>query len=144
MVDTFRPDNAPGVTKLFTEVYGNGYPMKMVYDPAALTEAFQRGVHIPVVARTPEGRVIGHEAFCRAAESAGMYEFGQGPVLPAYRNRGVISRIDQYALEEMTPSMELDAVFRETACDQTFMQRSRAAFRTIPTALEVDLMPADA
>jgi hypothetical protein len=38
-IDLFQPGDGPGVAKLFTAVYGDGYPVKIVYDPDALAAA---------------------------------------------------------------------------------------------------------
>jgi hypothetical protein len=51
--DIFHPDDAEGVAALFRSVYGEGYPVKVVYDPAALVAAFEKRENTPVVARVP-------------------------------------------------------------------------------------------
>ena len=32
-VGFFRPEDAEGIAKLFTEIYGDSYPAKIVYNP---------------------------------------------------------------------------------------------------------------
>ena len=48
----FRPEDAEGVAKLFTEIYGDGYPAKIVYHPDQLLKAFENRDNIPVVVRS--------------------------------------------------------------------------------------------
>jgi hypothetical protein len=143
-VDLFRPEDAPGVARLFREVYGEDYPIKLVYDPAQLTDSYHAGDNIPLVARTASGDVVGHEAFYRSAASRRTYELGQGLILPSYRQLGIPARLQEYACEKMAPSMDIDVVFGEAVCNQIYMQKSWAMSRTVATALEVDLMPAEA
>jgi hypothetical protein len=143
-VDAFRPEDAPGVARLFREVYGDAYPLKLVYDPLQLTDAFLRGDNIPFVARTERGDVVGHEALYRSGAGPRAYELGQGLVHSSYRNLGIAGRLHKYGCEVMAPSMELDVVFGEPVCNRVFMQKSLALIRAVPMALEVDLMPAEA
>ena len=143
-IDTFCPEDAPGVGRLFKEVYGEAYPAALVYDPIRLTEAFRKGDNIPLVARTVKGDVIGHGAYFHSGPNLRLYELGQGLVLPSYRKSGIIARLQEYALEEMAPSMELDVVMGETVCNHPYTQKSLALSHLVAMALEVDLMPAEA
>jgi hypothetical protein len=143
-VGAFRPEDAPGVTQLFRAVYGDGYPVGIVYDAAKLIAAFNSGENIPIVAKNERGEVVGYEAFYRSAPNPRLYELGQGLILPEYRKRGIPNKLQEYACEKMMPGMEADAVFGEAVCNHVYMQKSWAESRTIATALEVDLMPAEA
>ena len=143
-IDAFRPEDAPGIARLFKEVYGDAYPVTLVYDPIGLTEAFRKGDNIPLVARTAKGDIIGHEAYYRSGPNPRLYELGQGLVLPSYRKFGIIARLQEYAFEEMALSMELDVVMGEAVCNHLYMQKSLVPSRLLATALEVDLMPAEA
>jgi hypothetical protein len=143
-VDIFRPDDAPGVRKLFTAVYGDGYPVRIVYDPEQLVEAFEQQTNIPVVARTPHGEIVGYVAFYNSAPHTGLYELGQGLVRSDYRNLGVAGRNNHYAVEGVAPRFPMDAIFGEAVCNHIYMQRSTAQEGATATAIEVDLMPAEA
>ncbi|HEY3276156.1 MAG TPA: hypothetical protein VGJ94_06015 [Syntrophorhabdaceae bacterium] len=143
-VDAFRPEDAAGVARLFREVYGDAYPMKLVYDPLRLRDACERGDNISLVARTERGDVVGHEAFYRSAPSPRAYELGQGLVLSSYRGLAILGNLQEYAFEVMAPSMDLDVVFGEGVCNHIFMQKALTASRTVPMALEIDLMPVEA
>jgi len=143
-VGGFRPEDAPGVAALFRTVYGDGYPIRIVYDIAALIAACESGENIPIVARNEREEVVGYEAFYRSTPNPRLYELGTGLILPSYRKMGIPGRIQEYACEIMMPGMEADAVFGEAVCNQVYMQKSWAESRTVVTALEVDLMPAEA
>lgn len=143
-VGAFRPEDAPGVAGLFRAVYGDGYPVGIVYDTAKLTAAFNAGENIPIVAKNERQEMVGYEALYRSAPNPRLYELGQGLILPAYRKRGIPNKIQEYACEVMVPDMGADAVFGEAVCNHIYMQKSWAESRTIVTALEVDLMPAEA
>jgi hypothetical protein len=141
----FQPDDAEGVARLFTEVYGDGYPAKIVYNRDQLIEAFEKGDNIPIVVRTPDRRVVGYSSLFRPAPDKGVYEKGNGAVSPAYRHSGVIRMIFEY-LKELLPRMDdMNMFFGEPVCNHTYIQKAAAA--TLPfveTALEIDLMPAEA
>ena len=143
-VGAFRRQDAPGVAALFRTVYGDGYPIRIVYDAAKLIDACESGENIPIVARNERGKVVGYEAFYRSTPNPRLYELGTGLILPSQRKRGIPARLQEYACEIMMPDMEADAVFGEAVCNQIYMQKSWAESRTVVTAIEVDLMPAEA
>lgn len=144
-VGFFRPDDAQGVAKLFTEVYGDGYPAKIVYDPKGLVEAFERRDNIPIVVRSRDNVVVGYSSLFRAAPDKGVYEKGNGAVLPAFRNAGVMGMIFRYVGRMMSGIEGLKVFFGEPVCNHVYIQK--AALANLPfveTALEADLMPAEA
>jgi hypothetical protein len=143
-VDMFAPRDAVEVAALFRSVYGEGYPVKLVYNPEQLTRAFNNRDNIPLVVRTAEGDIIGYEAFYRSSPNPKLYELGQGLISPEYRNLGIINHVNRYACDVVAPSLNMDAIFGEAVCNHIYMQRSWMAFKTVVTALEVDLMPAEA
>ena len=144
VIDDFRPEDAPGVAKLFRTVYGDGYPVKLIYDPDKLIKAFDTLENIPVVARTLKGDLVAYEAVYRSCPNPQVYETGQGLVLPSYRKNNIINNINQYVCEVVAPRIGIDSVFGEAVCNNIYMQKSWHVFAKITTALEVDLMPAKA
>ncbi len=144
-VGLFRPGDAEGVAKLFTEVYGDAYPAKIVYDPKGLVEAFEARDQIPIVVRTADGRVVGYSSLFRAAPNRSVYEKGNGAVSPAFRNAGVMGMIFKY-VGKTVPGIEgVKVFFGEPVCNHVYIQKAALAnLPFIETALEVDLMPAEA
>lgn len=143
-VDTFQPGDAAGVGDLFRKVYGEDYPIKLVYEPQALIDAFERHENIPAVARSSKGGIVGYVSIFRSAPSKTVYEGGQGLVLVEYRKHGIARTMNRYFSEVLAPAYGADAVFGEAVCNQTHMQKAWANEGAIETALEVDLMPAEA
>ncbi|MCX5814553.1 MAG: hypothetical protein NT178_18725 [Proteobacteria bacterium] len=97
-IDLFEPGDAAGVVELFKEVYGDGYPIKIVYNPEQLVTAFQNGEYIPLLARTPDNRIVGYTALYRSAPHKGLYESGQTLVLPDYRKTPVAGLLFRHTM----------------------------------------------
>jgi len=103
-VGLFRPDDAEGVARLFTDIYGDGYPARIVYQPDQLIAAVDRRDPIPIVVRTPQGRIVGYSSLFRCAPDKGVYEKGNRAVASDYRNAGVMKTIFEY-VKEVLPSI---------------------------------------
>lgn len=145
IADFFKPSDAEGVKKLFTEVYGDKYPAKIVYHPDRLIAAFEHREQIPIVVRTSDNRVVGYSSLFRAAPDKGVYEKGNGAVLPAFRNAGVIGMIFEYVREALPGIRDLNVLFGEPVCNHIYIQKAALAkLPFVETALGVDLMPAEA
>jgi hypothetical protein len=144
-VGFFRREDAEGVARLFAEVYGDSYPARIVYEPDRLIAAYENRDNIPVVVRTPENRVVGYSSFFRAAPDKGVYEKGNGAVAMDYRNAGIMGMIFRFVKEVMRDLPDIKVFFGEPVCNHVYIQK--AALANLPfveTAIEVDLMPAEA
>lgn len=143
-VGLFQPGDAADVGELFRSVYGEGYPVRLVYEPRALVEAFERHENVPVVARSSKGGIVGYLSLFRSAPSETVYEAGAGLVRAEYRKYGIAQATIRCLTEETAPSYDIDAVFGEAVCNHVYMQKAWAGMGGMETALEVDLMPAEA
>jgi len=143
-IDIFRPGDAVGVTQLFREVYGNDYPVKIVYDSEEFARAVARQDYIPVVARTPEGDIVGFSSFYRSAPNQRLYEIGLGMVSARYRRTAILGLMMRRLVKAAFTSPDFDAFFGEAVCNHVLMQKGTAVFRTVETAIEIDLMPSEA
>jgi hypothetical protein len=143
-IDLFQPDDGPGVAKLFTKVYGDGYPVKIVYDPEALAAAYEKREYIPFVARTAEGEIVGLTALYRSAPNSELYEIGMTLVLPEHRKTAVTGQLFRHTMKIAPTLPGVAALFCETVCNHTHTQRAGTLFKLVETGLEVDLMPAEA
>ena len=143
-IDLFKPSDAPGVAQLFREVYGDGYPVKIVYNPEQLVSAFQNNEYIPVLARTPDNRIVGFLSLYRSAPHQGVYEAGQALVLPEYRNTPIYGLMIRQSIKTEPTIPGLDMLFTESVCKHTISQKAGIMFKYIETAIEIDLMPAEA
>ncbi len=143
-VDIFCPGDAEGVARLFTEVYGDGYPVKIVYNPGELIAAFENHENIPVVARTPENEIVGYSALYRSTPNKYLYEIGQSLVRPDYRNTAIAGLLFRGMIRIAKTFANIEAFFAEAVCSHLFVQKAGKMFKTIETAIEIDLMPAEA
>jgi len=143
-VSIFRPDDAADVGELFRSVYGDEYPVKLVYEPEELVEAFRNEENIPTVARTSKGGIVAYVSLFRSAPSRTVYEGGQGLVRAEYRKHGIARLMNRYFAESVARQYGVDTVFGEAVCNHPYMQKAWANEGGIETALEVDLMPAEA
>ncbi|OPY71885.1 MAG: hypothetical protein A4E64_03141 [Syntrophorhabdus sp. PtaU1.Bin058] len=143
-IDLFRPGDAAGVAQLFREVYGNDYPVKIVYDPEEFAKAVARQDYISVVARTPEGGIVGFSSFYRSAPNQNLYEMGLGMVSAEYRRTAILGLLMRRLVKAAFTSPGFDAFFGEAVCNHILMQKGTAVFKTVETAIEVDLMPSEA
>ena len=143
-VDRFQPADAAGVVALFHAVYGDAYPIKHYYDADWLTQANARNEVVSVVARTPSGSIISHMAAYRsAAVSPKLYEWGLGLTLAQYRAQQASSKLAVYLIQ-ILPELGLDGIYGEAVCNHTGMQKITELVNVANTALEVDVMPAEA
>jgi len=143
-VDLMRPSDAPGVAALFRAVYGPDYPVKTYYQPEDLIAANQSGQIISIVARTPPGDIVGHNANFRIAPCPKVYESGAGLVLPAYRNTAkLLERMVARGIEAL-PNFGGEGLYAEHVCNHLFTQKAADRLGNILMGLEVDLMPAEA
>lgn len=144
-VGYFRPEDAEGIVRLFHAVYGEHYPIRLFYDPAAITAANREGRYYSIVARTASGQVIGVNHLYLSSPCKTLYESGVGLVLKEYRNTGANTRMLRYLYEEFVPRKEnIEEVFGEAVCNHPYMQKAIAPFRYVEAAIEVALMPAEA
>lgn len=144
-IDMFRREDAAGVSRLFRAVYGEGYPARIVYNPAELVDALDKRVNIPAVARTEKGDIISYCALYRSAPNPNLYEMGRALVLPSYRGGSILLKLT-LLLYEAAERQNIDAVFLEAVCNHTYSQKIAAdAFGAdSETAIEIDLMPKEA
>ena len=110
-----------------------------------IIDAKETGKYHSIVARAPSGEIIGATHLYNSSPYAGLYESGVGLMLKEYRNSGVFGALLSHVLNEFafrTPHME--EIFGESVCNHAFSQKVIAPFRTVETAIEVALMPAEA
>jgi hypothetical protein len=144
-VDNFRADDAEGIVCLFRAVYGEGYPIRLFYDPAAIIAANRDGRYYSIVARTASGKIVGVTHLYRSAPCDSLYEWGAGLILKEYRSLGVHNRLADFLHNEFVPGKpSIEELFGEAVCNHLHMQHGIKSFRYVETAIEVALMPAEA
>ncbi len=144
-VGCFRPEDAEGIVHLFRSVYGEGYPVRLFYDPQAVITANEIGDYYSIVARTPSGNIIGVSHLFRSSPFRSLYEWGAGLVLNEYRNLKINNRLADFIHDNFVPgNPEIKELFGEAVCNHVFMQKAVERLRYRETALEIALMPAAA
>lgn len=143
-VDFFRPADAKGVADLFRSVYGEDYHVKSVYDPEQLIAELRSGTTYRAVARTAEGEIIGHTAFCASSElNPALYEALQLLVHHAWRGTDVAVKLNQFAIPQIPIKYKLKQVWGEAVCNHHFSQRMYTGNRYGETGLELELLPGE-
>jgi GNAT superfamily N-acetyltransferase len=143
-IGLFRDGDGEGITALFREVYGEGYPIKLFYDPAAIARANAAGDYYSITARQADA-IVGVEHLYRSAPYPCVYEAGAGLVRKECRNLGLTKRLLEFICEEWVPRQpDIHEVFGEPVCNHPYMQKAVAGLRFVEMALEIALMPAEA
>lgn len=144
-VGSFRPEDAEGIVDLFRAVYGEGYPIRLFYDPAAITAANEEGRYYSICARTASGEVIGMVHAYLSAPCHSLYEWGVGLVRKECRNWGVSNRLGDFLCNIFAAQHpHIETLFGEAVCNHPYMQKAVSRFNFVETAIEVALMPAEA
>jgi hypothetical protein len=143
-IDFFRVEDAPGIARLFREVYGETYPIRTYYLPDQLIEENAAGHIISCVARTPAGKVVGHNALVLMDPATHLYENAAGVVLPAFRNQGIFYPLFKHTLVNTSKRFYIEGIFGEPVCSHTILQKMCLQLDYKESGLEVDLMPTSA
>jgi hypothetical protein len=143
-VDFFRPEDGPGVVRLFRVVYGDDYPIKTFMDPQRLVEENAARRTLSSVARTPKGDIVGHVALVRSAPFERLFESASGAVLPAYRRGSMATELLAHGPKVAAEMFGVEVIFGEPVCNHVGTQKISSLLGWVSYALEVDLMPAEA
>jgi len=144
-VGSFRPEDADGIVDLFRAVYGEGYPIKLFYDPAAITAANREGRYYSICARTASGEVIGVVHLYLSAPCNSLYEWGVSLVRKECRNWGVNNRLGEFLCNKFVAGHpHIETLFGEAVCNHQYMQKAIGKLYFVEMAIEVALMPAEA
>ncbi|MDQ7824331.1 MAG: hypothetical protein RDV48_16130 [Candidatus Eremiobacteraeota bacterium] len=142
-VDSFRPEDAWGIARIFYAVYGDQYPVDTYYIPGKLIEENENKSVLSAVARTSSGAIVGHGAIYRSsAPCEGTCEIGQFIVHPLYRRSLAMLKIQNYLLDRIAPAHELCTLFGEAVCHHLITQKLSILAGYHETAIEVGLLPA--
>ncbi|MCC5466312.1 GNAT family N-acetyltransferase [Pelosinus baikalensis] len=104
-VRTMNPAEATDVVSIIQECYGDSYFYKQYYDPAELVRANESGYLTSVVVVTDKGEIIGHMALLRTIDDPQIVEPIIAVVKPAFRNRGVLTKLAEYLYVYKDPKM---------------------------------------
>jgi GNAT superfamily N-acetyltransferase len=143
-VENFAINDAEKIPELFLEVYGDGYPVQMVYRPEEIVSAYEQKWYFPFLVKNSDENVIAFGALYQSAPFKGIYEFGQGVVRPEYQGTG-IGRLLFEHVSRYAPTLPGSVMyFGEAVCNHIATQKSGARIQTTGTGIEVDLLPYEA
>ena len=143
-IDFFRTEDAPGIARLFRQVYGEEYPIRTYYLPDRLIEENAAGRIISCVARTPAGEVVGHNALVLLDPAMHLYENAAGAVLPDFRGQAVFLRLFRHTIVDTRKRFGVEGIIGEPVCSHIHVQKMCLQLDFKESGLEVDLMPAAA
>lgn len=143
-VENFTNADAEKIPDLFLEVYGDGYPVPMVYRPEEILSAYESKWYYPFLVRDSSDRIIAFGALYQSAPYKGIYEFGQGVVLPECQGSGIGRLLFEYVSRYAPTLPGSEMYFGEAVCNHILTQKSGARINTIGTGIEIDLLPYEA
>lgn len=143
-IDFFRIEDAPGIARLFRQVYGEGYPIRTYYLPDQLIEENAAGHIISCVARTPAGEVVGHDALVLVDPATHLYENAAGAVLPVFRGQAIFPRLFKYTIVDASKRFGVEGIIGEPVCSHVHVQKMALQLDFKESGLEIDLMPSAA
>ena len=136
IVDLFQPEDAEGVTRLFTAVYGADYPIRAYVDPEILVRENAARHIVSSVARTEEGDIVGHNALFQSAPYKKIYESGAGLVHRNYRGgHGIFNQMIAHGIEVGKRDLGIELVYAEPVCNHVFSQRVCWTLKLMPRAI---------
>lgn len=141
-VSLFQREDAPGVVRCYREIYGDGFPMRYVYDREEIIKRYDGLNHRAAVARTRDGEVVGIAGLFRSAPNPGLYEAGQLMIRKQHRKRDVSLLFSNAVFEEFPRQIPVKAIFLEAFCNYDASQGFAELHGLKPTGLEVEWMPA--
>jgi len=141
VVDAFRPEDAPGVVRLYYAVYGEMFPVDHVYDPEELVRINGGDDLFQVVGRTEKGDVVGLYALFRSAPGRRIMEAGSWIVHPDYRGTSLGLRLIRRIHGNPPERFGLDVIFGQSVCDHVTTQKLARLINGYHNALEIEAMP---
>lgn len=144
-VDQFRPSDAVGLVALYRDVYGDEYPVKSVYDPAAIIRQTEAGETYRAVARNAAGEVVGHFALYRSSPpNPELYECGQMMIRHDSRVSDTAFRLFAFSMEVLPSIHNIRLTWGEAVCNHLMTQQMSLEYGSTETGIEVGLMPGEA
>ncbi|MBK5964601.1 hypothetical protein CCR95_11045 [Thiocystis minor] len=135
--DPFRPEDAPGIARLFYGAYGDRFPIDYVYDPQAIV-ALNTGPDLyHVVGRTPRGDIVAVCGLYRNPPGTGIMESGSTIVDPNYSAGKLLLRMQEMVNRDLPRTLGLNALFGQSVCDHLVTQKLCVRFAARPYALEL-------
>jgi serine/threonine-protein kinase RsbW len=134
-----RPPEAPGVTELVTEIYGDSYYPRDLYHPERIVGLNQEGKLVSTVCVTPDGEVVGHYALERPHLGA-VAEASDAIVRPDHRHQHIMEQMRRLLREEAIRE-GLTGLVGYAVTNHVFTQKAEEHFGAHPCGMALGLWP---
>ncbi|MCX8110834.1 MAG: GNAT family N-acetyltransferase [Syntrophorhabdaceae bacterium] len=139
-IKMLSPDDAINISRLVYKSYGLSYVNEDIYYPDRLRAKLQSGLFESIGAVTTSNRIVGHLALMKDAPDSQAVEWGVVVVDPAYRGKGLMNRLLEFAIKEMQNRTQ-SVFFAHAVTNHTFTQKTCERFGFKTTALFVGFAP---
>jgi GNAT superfamily N-acetyltransferase len=143
-IDLFKPEDAEGVVDIYRAIYGGYFPIPEIYNAVWHIKQAQSNDSLRVVARLPDGRIIGTAALFRSVPSnIQLYESGGLMVRQEYRKQKIAVQLAHYIYNSLQARYAIGQIWAEAVCDHLTSQRLSIENGYTACALELDIMSED-
>jgi GNAT superfamily N-acetyltransferase len=147
MTDDIKFDIAPLQSKDITPLidcvkrcYGDSYPNPVMYDSSQLKEVIAAKLMHSVIAKLPNGKIIGHCALTFDGPQNTSPEAGKMMVDPNYRGHQIAEKMAQKRIE-IARALMLPGFWTECVTNHPYSQHEMIAFNAKETGLFIGDMP---
>lgn len=138
-----QDSDAQAVVDLYRTVYGDHFPIKEMYDPRHIVQQQEAGLMYRVVVVDSSEKLLAHHAMFRLEETYhGLYEAGQGMVLPEYRGKGFSNITQDYIGRDLASAVVVEEFWGESVTNHVMMQKAALYVGVKETGIEIEVMPA--
>jgi len=121
-IERARQDDATGIARCFSEIYGDHYFHPEVFSPTEYWKKVTSGEIVPVVTRNEQHEVIGHLAL-ELLPGSRIAERGEALVLPRYRGHHLLEAMTE-KLFVIARELGLTGIFAQPLTMHTFSQQN--------------------
>lgn len=147
MTDDIKFDIAPlqptDITPLIDcvrQCYGESYPSPVMYDSSKLKEVIDAKLMHSVIAKLPNGKIIGHCALTFDGPRNTSPEAGKMMVDPNYRGHQIAEKMAQKRIE-IARALMIPGFWTECVTNHPYSQHEMIAFNAKETGLFIGDMP---
>ncbi len=141
-LSNFTQDDACQLPDLFRQIYGEHYLSADVYDPKAFCRANGDGSSQSLIARSGDGRAIGHLAILKSAPNPGVRELGQGVVDQNHRQHGLLGKLIDSCIHLADRDPACCGLFGAALTNHVFSQRALWHADFVDVGFEIGYVPA--
>jgi len=135
-----QQSEAPVLTRLVRETYGDTYDAEWVYQPEEIAARIKDGRLVSIVGEL-EGEIIGHVALSREEDDAPVMHSGVAIVTEAARGQHLFTRLKQFA-SEWAHQQKIFGIFSEATAAHPYSQKANIDLGAHETGFLLGWIPA--